>query len=406
MKSSYMLDFKGSQCLRHRLILSTLTGSPITVSRIRSQEENPGLTDSEVKFLQLLSAVTNGTQVDINSAGTVLKYSPGLIVNNTTAEPIVVECGPARSLAYYLEGILPVVIFGKNPLVLKLVGCSNDGVDVSVRDMQVDSLVAAYVPLLKAVGVEDVQVAGIKRGVSDGEVTLTLTPIKQIENPLLFVDPGKVKRVRGTVYCSKGNPQMANRVAYSAKGALQRLLPDIWITTDYNKRGSESMLGISLAAESNTGTVLTTDAFRGEASQVEDLESEVPEDLGYIAALQLLDEVFHGGCFDSALHWLPLLLMALGPKGKKAEIVLGRLTNHSVELLRLIEVFLRVKMEIEEVPNPADEPEPSSDPLPMESSDAEYEEVDLSDPLRENFPSNVKLSCIGIGYHNIARVAF
>ena len=403
------MEFKGSQSLRHRLVLSTLTGAPITITRIRSEDENPGLTDSEVKFLHLLSSVTNGTIVDINSAGTVLKYSPGLIVNNVTADTIVLDCGSGRALSYYLEGILPIAVFGKNPLALRLVGKSNDETDVSVRVTQIDSIVSAYIPLLKSIGVEDIQITGIRRGVFDGELTLSLTPIKKIEKAVQFTDAGKVKRVRGTVYCSKGNPQMSNRVAYSAKGTLQRLLPDIWITTDYTKRGTDSLLGISLSAETNTGMVITTDVLRGEASLVEDLETEVPEDLGYIAALQLLDEVLHGGCFDSSLHWLPILLMALGPKGRRGELVLGRLTNHSIELLRLIELFLRVKMDIESVPNPGEAVDLQSDTagdVPMEGSEDEYEEEVLADPLRENFPSNVKVSCIGVGYQNMARVAF
>lgn len=391
-----MLEFRGSQSLRHRLVLSTLTGTSITIQRIRSESANPGLNDAEVVFLRLLSQLTNGTTVEINPAGTVLKYSPGLIINNPGPEPLFFDCGSGRALSYYVEGVLPLCLFGKNPLNLKLRGRSNDEVDVSL-----DSLAAVYTPLMKNLGVEDFHLAGFRRGVEDGEATLTLTPLRKLEQPVLLLDPGKVKRVRGTVYCSKGSPQMANRVAYSAKGALQQLLPDIWISTDFTKRGSQSLLGISLSAETSTGLVLAADAFRGEESLVEELETDVPEDLGYTVALRLLDEIFHGGCVDASLHWLPLLLMALGPKGRKGSVLLGRLTNHSIELLRLIQTFLHVTMELESAPNPADVDEKAEEEAGEEE---EYEE--LADPLRQNFPSNVKVSCIGVGYQNMARVAF
>ena len=144
-----------------------------------------------------------------------------------------------------MEGVLPLCLFGKNPLNLR--GRSNDEVDVSL-----DSLAAVYTTLMKGLGVED------------GEATLTLAPLPRLEQPVLLPDPGKVKRVRGTVYCFKGSPQLANRVAYSAKGALQQLLPDIWISADFTKRGSQSLLGISLSAETSTGLVSAADAFRRE----------------------------------------------------------------------------------------------------------------------------------------------
>lgn len=394
-----MLEFRGSQSLRHRLVLATLTGTSIIIQRIRSESANPGLNDAEVVFLRLLSQLTNGTTVEINPAGTVLKYSPGLIINNPGPEPLFFDCGSGRALSYYVEGVLPLCLFGKNPLNLKLRGRSNDEVDVSL-----DSLAAVYTPLMKGLGVEDFHLAGFRRGVEDGEATLTLTPLRKLEQPVLLLDPGKVKRVRGTVYCSKGSPQMANRVAYSAKGALQQLLPDIWVSTDYTKRGSQSLLGISLSAETSTGLVLAADAFRGEESLVEELETDVPEDLGYTVALRLLDEIFHGGCVDASLHWLPLLLMALGPKGRKGSVLLGRLTNHSIELLRLIQTFLHVTMELESAPNPAEVEEKAEEEAGEDEGEEDYEE--LADPLRQNFPSNVKVSCIGVGYQNMARIAF
>ena len=180
-----------------------------------------------------------------------------MIINNPGPEPLIFDCGSGRALSYYVEGVLPLCLFGKNPLNLR--GRSNDEVDVSL-----DSLAAVYTTLMKGLGVEDFHLAGFRRGVEDGEATLTLAPLPRLEQPVLLPDPGKVKRVRGTVYCFKGSPQLANRVAYSAKGALQQLLPDIWISADFTKRGSQSLLGISLSAETSTGLVSAADAFRRE----------------------------------------------------------------------------------------------------------------------------------------------
>ena len=48
------LKFQGAEHLTTRLVLATLTGKPIRISKIReSSHTNPGLTPSEVSFFRL-----------------------------------------------------------------------------------------------------------------------------------------------------------------------------------------------------------------------------------------------------------------------------------------------------------------------------------------------------------------
>jgi hypothetical protein len=61
-------------------------------------------------------------------------------------------------------------------------------------------------------------------------------------------------------------------------------------------------------------------------------------------------------------------------------VLLGKLAPSTVELLRLIDLFLGVKFTLEEAPNPAIA-------VPTEEDlEAEYEDEELADPLRENLP--------------------
>ena len=47
------------------------------------------------------------------------------------------------------------------------------------------------------------------------------------------IDPGLIKRVRGTAMsCQLVSHAHTARMAFSAKGLLHRLLPDVWIHTD------------------------------------------------------------------------------------------------------------------------------------------------------------------------------
>ena len=41
--SSKLLKFSGHGCLKHRLILATLSGKAVKIDKIRSEDDNPGL---------------------------------------------------------------------------------------------------------------------------------------------------------------------------------------------------------------------------------------------------------------------------------------------------------------------------------------------------------------------------
>lgn len=61
-----IIIFEGHRNFRLRLVLATLSGKPIKITKIRSQDLNPGLKDHEVSFLRLLEAVTNGSHIEIS----------------------------------------------------------------------------------------------------------------------------------------------------------------------------------------------------------------------------------------------------------------------------------------------------------------------------------------------------
>jgi RNA 3'-terminal phosphate cyclase-like protein len=144
-------------------------------------------------------------------------------------------------MSWFVEGVLPLAAFAKEPLQLTLSGLTNDTLDVSV-----DTLRAVTLPLLTHVGIEG---AAIKVGPSSGATpspvlpspprsTCTSTrasrlittrpspcatgqvkkrglppgggglvefscPIVRELRPLNLVEPGLIKRVRGVAYCAK-----------------------------------------------------------------------------------------------------------------------------------------------------------------------------------------------------------
>lgn len=67
--ASSMLRFRGCEELRQRIALSCLSGKPIRVDDIRSDDEAPGLRGFEASLLRLTEKISNGCVVEINETG-------------------------------------------------------------------------------------------------------------------------------------------------------------------------------------------------------------------------------------------------------------------------------------------------------------------------------------------------
>ncbi len=350
------LQYKGCSHFRQRIVCATLSGRPLLITQIRADDEEPGLRDFEGSFLRLMERLTNGCQVEINETGTVLRYVPGIITGGRHAH----DCGVARSIGWFLEGILPLALFGKAPLQLALTGLTNDALDVSV-----DNLRAVVLPLLGHFGADGAALKVKKRGLpplGGGLVEFSCPVVRELV-PCNLVDAGLVKRVRGVAYCAKVSPQFANRVVTAARGLLNRLLPDVYVHTDHYKGaagGDSPGYGLTLVAESTTGCMLSIDVHAE--------EGVLPEDIGERGSALLLEEVRRGGCVDTVGQSLVLLLMALGPEDV-SRVRVGQLSPHAMHTLRLIRDALGVTFKIR------------------------------ADPETES----VMLSCLGSGCKNLAR---
>lgn len=87
------LTYRGSNFLKQRLLLSTLSGKPVRITDIRSLDEEPGLRGYEISLIRLLDKITNGTKIEINESGTAIYYRPGLLDGGLIQHNCSVERG-------------------------------------------------------------------------------------------------------------------------------------------------------------------------------------------------------------------------------------------------------------------------------------------------------------------------
>ena len=203
-----------------------------------------------------------------------------------------------------------------------------------------------------------------------GSVELTIPIVRELI-PINITDEGLIARVRGTAFGAKVSPTIVNRLIDSARGVLNNLLPDVYITSDHVKgqnSGNSAGYSIALVAESNTGVLLSAEHTAGGPNAP---QGEMPEDIGATCAKLLLEEVRRGGVIDSSHQSLVLQLMVVGPEDVCKVRFGSELTPQAILTLQLLRDAFGTVFKIKR----------------DDSQEA----------------STIILSCLGTGYRNMAR---
>lgn len=365
-------SYTGSACFRQRLILATLSRTTITITDIRLNDEDPGLTEAEVNLLALIDKISNGCSAEVDETGTRVTYTPGVLIGGKVDH----DCGLDRSIGYFLEVLIAFAPFCKTALHVTLRGVTNDSIDPSVDAMKYTA-VPVLKQFLKVYEDSELELKVLARGLKPkgGGIVLFRSPIRRVLKPIQWLEAGKIKRIRGLAYASRVSPQTANRMVDAAKGILLSFLPDVFIHTEHmpgNKSGLSPGFGIVLYAETTKGVFYVGEAVS--RSDTSNGEVSVPEDVARDAAHSLFEEIFRGGCTDSSVQGLTFLFMALG-ETDLSKAVVGPLSPYSVQMLRHMQDFLKVTFKL--------------DPLKSESRVGS---------------DKVTATCVGIGFSNLSKV--
>lgn len=324
----------------------------------------------------MIDKITNGTQIEISPNGTELFLSPGFLEGGSIQH----DCNIQRGIGYYLEVLVVLGPFCKNPLKVVLTGVTNSNESVSV-----DSIKNSMLKVVKRFLIVDdgLDIMINKRGLmplGGGEVFFKC-PVKKDFKAIQVMEYGKVKRVRGIVYSCKVPSSVMNRTVEAAKGVLLNFIPDIYIYTDQNKgksSGKSPGYGIQLSAETNSDVFYTAEGV-SEAISSNHPNPTIAEDLGISVAHKLIEEIYRGGCVDSSCQWLVTLFMALSQKDV-SKFVTGMLSDYTVAMLQHLKDFFDVTFKINY------------------HKDGEMTDEPMDDD--DNESPKVSLTCVGVGLKN------
>ncbi|KAF2634978.1 18S rRNA biogenesis protein [Massarina eburnea CBS 473.64] len=354
-----LLQFSGHRHLTTRLLLSTLTGRPIRISKIRPSSTRPGLTNYETNFIRLLDSVTNGAQIQFSMTGTTLVYRPGLITGSAEGlgamggvvrHEIPRECA-RRGVSWWLIPLAILAPFSKSALNVTIWGEGCITSSTTAGDVSVDTVRTAILPLFKNFGIErSIELRVLKRSCAPtqgkgagGEAQLVFGHQVRLPRTLHLMNKGRVKRIRGVAYAVGVSGSNNARMIEVARGILNKFVPDTYIFSDvspaplnptYSKTNPNEKtkgavgFGLSLVAESSTNCLYSADV----ASPPQG--GTTPEDIGKQCAYQLLEKISHGGCVEVTATETMLLLMAMGSEDV-GRVCVGRDVLGTEEVVQL-----------------------------------------------------------------------
>lgn len=334
----------GGQIVRTALALSSLTGQPFKVIKIREARKDPGLKAQHVHCVKALQQLCNAKADGAEMGSRELLYVPGKI----SAKNITIDIGTAGSITLLLQAVLLPCMFAQKTHTLTLIG----GTDTQ-WSMPIDYFANVLAPQYRRVCGLEVKL--LKRGYypkGGGKTELTIKPeIKRNEfetfeafqatfkhKAFSLTEQGQLASIKGISHASKDleKAQVAERQASAAKQELTQLNVPIQITTEYADTFSKGS-GITLwAIFSRNEEIDIENPVRLGADALGE-PGKPAEQVGQEAARQLITEIKSQAPVDSHLADNLIPLMALC---KPSTIKTTRVTLHAKTNIQVVEAFL------------------------------------------------------------------
>ncbi|KAG5367342.1 RNA 3'-terminal phosphate cyclase-like protein [Yarrowia sp. C11] len=332
------IHFSGHNHFRRRLVLATLSGLPVRIDKIRSDDVEPGVKDYEVSFLRLLESVTNGSVFEISYTGTTVVFKPGIIVGGSVTH----NCPLSRGVGYFIEPLLLLAPFGKKALTATLRGITSHSLDPSP-----DAIRTSIFPVMQKFGIERQELKIIQRGATPlggGEVMLHLPHLVLHPKTLHATTTPTISKIRGIAYSCRVSPASVNRLIDGAREELRATGCETFIFSDV-ARGDESGkspgFGIVLVGETRPGFCISAESVA--------VAGSIPEDLGRETARKLMEEISRAGVFGRNQLDMAIIFMILG-SGDVGRLVIGKenIDERFIGLARDIKKFWGVEMRLKE----------------------------------------------------------
>ena len=338
----------GGQILRTALALSTLTGKPFRIDRIRHHRPRPGLKPQHLSCIDALKQLANAQVKGAQAGSAAVEFFPGRIY----AVTLSIDIGSAGSITLLLQSLLLPCMFADAPVRIKI----NGGTDTR-WSIPIDYFSRVILPCFNELA--SIEIKNMRRGFypkGQGFVDLSVSPryhlndfntveelIAHLFNSVsrihLTRKPAQI-RIEG-ISCASSRLKGAGVAERQAEGAAERI-------------GSRFALKIDSYYQdtASPGTVITlwTVSKEGQACVGADALGKRgvrAEKIGAMAARKLLKVLNSDAAVDHHLadNLIPLLALVGGT------IKTNNITGHIRSNIYVCEQFLDIAFSIDENQN-------------------------------------------------------
>lgn len=316
----------GGQMVRTTVAMSTVTGMPVHLTRIRENRPTNGLSRQHVAAVNAVAQMA-GSQVEGCKIGSGdLYFVPG----DDQVYNLDINISSAGSISLVLQAMLLAARNHTQKLSVDICGGTN-----VMWAPPIDYYQTLLFPMMRRMRIEaDAKI--VERGFypqGGGRVIASLDPIGRIA-PIVQESLGELIGVRGVCFCQRLSDWVPQEMIKSCKEALK---PHFDVEIDLQRtEGSSQGAGLVLVAEYENGMI---------GSNALSSRGHPPDKCGKDAANDLLMEIESGATMD--VHTADQLLPYMAMSEDVSSFSVSRISKHLLSQMDTLESFLDVKFGVE-----------------------------------------------------------
>jgi len=240
--------------VRLAVALSALVGEELHITNIRAKRDKPGLRPQHLASVKACARMCDAEVrgAEVNSAEILFK--PGERIEGGHYEW---DIGTAGSVTMLLMSVLPMACFADRETSIQVTGGLFQDFAPSAHHMQ-----NVLFPTLEKMGVrariEIVRPGYVPKG--GGIVRVGIEPVDGVLQPLMLLEPGEVRSIRGIALSSHlRNQRVSERMAEECRAVLAAKGFRPRIQSVWDERALQEGASLAIWAETDSGCLLGAD---------------------------------------------------------------------------------------------------------------------------------------------------
>jgi RNA 3'-phosphate cyclase len=324
----------GGQILRNAVALSCLLKKPIKITNIRANRPNPGIKPQHYIAIKIISELCNAETEGLKIDSTSITFKPG----NFKGGNFKFDIGTAGSIPLVFQACILACFQTEENIFINLKG----GTDVKWAPSW-DYFNFVFLKLIEKMNIK-IKAKLIRRGYypkGGGEADLNIFGNKDI-NPFNALEKQDFKIVGGIIHIANLPNHISKRIKHTV---IKNLIKQNITASIEVKEISNSLspgTGITLWTQSNESILGST--VIGE-------RGKPAEEIGESAAINLINEIESGATIDEHAFDQILPYFALSIKNGSSSCIIGKVSNHALTNMWLIQKFIDVKFQSKQMEN-------------------------------------------------------